>query len=114
LTYTRRHAGAFTTFTKRVGTYKPLHFEHLLAYGPACLSEQELEEQMGVRAAAYAGFLLRRAHRFRDEEFREFHLAALRRLRARVSAGSVTRGLARRMERKLRGTAPRAPSQAQR
>lgn len=101
LTYTRRHQGAFTAYTKRVGTYKPLHLEHLLDYGPACLTRRELEEQIGIRVAAYLRFLARRPHRFRDSEFRDFHVAALSRLQDRVTAGEVGRGLALRIRRKL-------------
>jgi glycosyltransferase involved in cell wall biosynthesis len=102
LTYTRRHQEAFTSFTKRVGTYKPLHFEQLLKYGPVYLSRTEYERVVAGRAVNYARFLLWNAHRFRDGEFRDFHLAAIARLRNQIAAGELGRGLVRLYEKKVR------------
>jgi hypothetical protein len=89
LTYTRRHAAAFTSYTMRMRTYKPLHLEHLLKYGPACMSQEEFDREVGLRAAAYARLLIRCAPKFRDSEFREFHLAAISRLRSEMEFGRM-------------------------
>ncbi|HET6657042.1 MAG TPA: glycosyltransferase family 2 protein [Gaiellaceae bacterium] len=112
LTYTRRHTGAFTSYTQRVGTYKPLHLEHLLRYGPGCLTPHEFEDQVGRRVTKYARFLLLRAHRFSDPEFRTFHLEALARLRTELGLARMTgmagRSTLVRVERRLRRSVPEA------
>ncbi len=107
LTYTRRHEGAFTSYTQRVGTYKPLHLEHLLAYGPSCMTRQELDREIGKRLVRYGRFLLFRAHRLRDAEFRSFHAAAVKRLNnqlgghrmARDAGQAIVSGLKKRLHR---------------
>jgi glycosyltransferase involved in cell wall biosynthesis len=101
LTFTRRHEEAFTTFTQRVGTYRPLHLEHVIKYGPIYLTQKEYERAVAVRVATYLRFLLYNAHRLGDEEFRDFHRAAIARLRKEIAGDTVARGLAQALGRKL-------------
>jgi glycosyltransferase involved in cell wall biosynthesis len=57
LTYTRRHDGAGTTFSKHFGTNALGSLLILKQYGPLCLDEQEFEEALRLRVRGYYRYL---------------------------------------------------------
>lgn len=113
LTFTRRHNETVTASVRSKGTYYPaqlwLHFK----YGPIYLTSEEFERRLALWLALYGTFLLRRAPRMRDPEFRDYHLEVLNMLRRQVALGQVGRGVAAQIRRMLARWRMRAQSQAQ-
>ena len=77
LTYTRRHAGAITSYASRMSTYRPEYIRILRRWGPRFLERDEFERRLAVLTAVYARDLLGRPRRFSDPAFREYHRSAV-------------------------------------
>jgi hypothetical protein len=102
LTYTRRHNEAVTAYTRRVGTYRPAHLRAFQRWGPVFLSRDEYERKLAVRVLDYSTLLLRHATRWSAQEFRAFHRARIREVRAATTARQLARGVGLQVRRSLK------------
>jgi glycosyltransferase involved in cell wall biosynthesis len=99
LTFTRRHNESNTTYAKRLHTFLPAQLGVLIRYGPDYLTEEEYERRVAVMLFFYLRWLAGHPLRLRDPDAREFHGRALEEILAGVSAGRLTRGVARQVGR---------------
>jgi hypothetical protein len=95
LTYTRRHEEAGFSYHARVGAQIPGQIDLLTRFGPLYLDQSELEQRLAARLLQYAWFFARWSPKLKKSEFREYHSEAIARLRDRIRAADVARGLAR-------------------
>lgn len=77
LTYTRRHAGAITSYASRMSTYRPEYIRILRRWGPRFLEQDAFERRLAVLTAVYARDVLGRPRRLADPAFRDYHRSAL-------------------------------------
>ena len=101
LTYTRLHSEAMTSYTIRMGSYRPEHLRMLVRYGPACLSEEQYRLRLAAAAGSYARVLAKRTHRWREPEYREFHKRQLGYLRSDVAVEDLTAGIGLQVRRRI-------------
>ena len=101
LTYTRRHDRAESSYYRRVGAEPPGQLSLLVKYGRIYLSEDEYRRRLAARVFDYAALLGRKAGRFRDAEFRDYHAAILSEVRGSIGTGEVLDGIVLAIGRRL-------------
>jgi len=80
LIYTRRSAGAVTTYAKRMNTYVVGNLTILKTYGPIYLTRAEYEQRLKQRMKRYYEFLGKSVFQLRDKQFWNYHRDALKNL----------------------------------
>ena len=101
MTYTRRHDQAESSYYRRVGAEPPGQLSLLVKYGRIYLSEDEYRRRLAARVFDYAALLGRKAGRFRDAEFRDYHAAILSEVRGSIGTGEVLDGIVLAIGRRL-------------
>ena len=77
LTYTRKREGSETAFSKRYNTYAPNNIDRLLKFGPAVLSQDELNARLKDHLKRYYQYLADSMLRLREKEFWAYHRAKM-------------------------------------
>lgn len=80
LTYVRVREGSETAFNNRYNTYMPNKIDRLLKFGPAVLSQGELEACLRRYLAAYYRYLAVSVFAFREKEFWTFHREKMKKI----------------------------------
>ncbi len=78
LTYLRVREGSQTGYSKRYNTYLPNSIDRLLKFGPAVLSQDELNVRLNGSLAGYYSYLAESVFRLREKEFWSYHRAKMR------------------------------------
>jgi hypothetical protein len=77
LTYSRKREGSQTAFSKRYNTYLPNNIDRLLKFGPAVLSQDELNARLKHDLARYYEYLAASVFTLREKEFWVYHRAKM-------------------------------------
>lgn len=78
LTYTRVREGSQTSFSKRYNTYLPNNIDRLLKFGPAVLTQDELNARLDHFLARYYEYLVASVFALREKEFWVYHQKKLK------------------------------------
>lgn len=73
LSHERLHEATVTASSKEMNAYLPSHIGDLLTYGPAYLSQQELDQRLDELMKEYYTFLAIGAANFREKKFWNYH-----------------------------------------
>ncbi len=92
LTFSRRHAGAVTSFAQRFNTYMIEQVHLLKKYGPVYLSKDECEEHLKKAMEAHYAFLGSSLFRLRGRDFWEYHRDQLEALGYSLSIPGLIKG----------------------
>ncbi len=87
LTYTRLHARALTSITRRINTYLPNEIRLLIQFGPSVLSAREYRSAMRPWLRRYAWYLFKqnlKPSRLHDREYHAYHPAEIERMLAEL------------------------------
>jgi glycosyltransferase involved in cell wall biosynthesis len=99
LTFTRLHAKALTSFSRRVNTYLPHEVRMLIRHGREVLGQDVYQSQVRRRVQRYAWYLakqLLKPSRHRDQSFHDFHRQQIEYMIAEAGDGkeiAIQRGL---------------------
>ena len=99
LTFTRRDEASPFSYYRRVGARLPGHIDLFLKYGPVYVERRAYQHHLAVVLARYGLFLLKRAPRMRDPDFRDHQRGAVARLRGQVDVKDVSVGAALQLRR---------------
>lgn len=80
LTFSRSREESLSSFSQTVNSYLPGMLYHLLRYGPAYLSQEELADRLAWQMKRYYAFLSKSVFQRRGPEFWKFHKDRLREL----------------------------------
>lgn len=80
LTYNRIREGSGRSFSQRYNTYLPNNVDRLLKFGPAVLSQEELQARLKHYLGRYYGYLASSVFGLREMEFWTFHREKMERM----------------------------------
>jgi glycosyltransferase involved in cell wall biosynthesis len=80
LTYNRLREGSERSFSNRYNTYLPNYIDRLLQFGPAVLSQEELNARLKHQLDSYYNYLATSVFAVREKAFWEFHRDKMERM----------------------------------